>query len=118
MLDLALFRKPAFTGVSAVAFALSAGMFAMFLYMTLYIQDVLGYSPLEAGLRFLPLTLISFFVAPISARFSDRIPARAMMGTGLFLVGIGLLLMHGIEVGDCWTGLLPGLPRSPASGSA
>ena len=51
MLDLSLFRKPAFTGVSAVAFALSAGMFAMFLYMTLYIQDVLGYSPLEAGLR-------------------------------------------------------------------
>ena len=56
MLDLSLFRKPSFTGVSIVAFALSAGMFAMFLYLTLYIQDVLGYSPLEAGLRFLPLT--------------------------------------------------------------
>ena len=53
MLDLSLFRKPAFTGVSIVAFALSAGMFAMFLYLTLYIQDVLGYSPLEAG-RALP----------------------------------------------------------------
>ena len=54
MLDLSLFRKPSFTGVSIVAFALSAGMFAMFLYLTLYIQGVLGYSPLEAGLRFLP----------------------------------------------------------------
>src|SRR5215212_8107323 len=49
MLVLRLFRKPAFVGVSAVAFALSAGMFAMFLYLTIYIQGVLGYSPLEAG---------------------------------------------------------------------
>ena len=53
MLELSLFREPAFAGVSIVAFALSAGMFAMFLYLTLYIQDVLGYSPLEAG-RALP----------------------------------------------------------------
>ena len=47
--------SPSFTGVSIVAFTLSAGMFAMFLYLTLYIQDVLEYSPLQAGLRFLPL---------------------------------------------------------------
>ena len=58
MLDLSLFRKPAFNGVSAVAFGLSGGMFAMFLYLTLYMQDVLDYSPLEAGLRFLPLTVL------------------------------------------------------------
>ncbi len=108
MLDLSLFRKKAFTGVSIVAFALSAGMFAMFLYMTLYIQDVLGYSPLEAGLRFLPLTLLSFIVAPLTAKFSDRIPARVSMGTGLTLVGIGLILMGDISVGDSWTALLPG----------
>ena len=49
MLDLSLFRKPAFNGVSAVAFALSAGMFAMFLYLTIYMQGVLDFSPLEAG---------------------------------------------------------------------
>src|SRR5918999_3085689 len=78
MLELGLFRKPAFNGVSAVAFALSAGMFAMFLYITIYIQGVLGYSPLEAGLRFLPLTLLSFFVAPIAARLGERVPARAL----------------------------------------
>ena len=66
MLDLSLFRSPSFTGVSIVAFALSASMFAMFLYLTLYIQNVLGYSPLEAGLRFLPLTVLSFVVAPIA----------------------------------------------------
>src|ERR671910_44888 len=70
MLDLSLFRKPSFTGVSAVAFALSAGMFAIFLYITLYIQNVLGYSPLEAGLRFIPLTLLSFFVSPIAGKLS------------------------------------------------
>ena len=108
MLDMKLFRKPAFTGVSLVAFCLSAGMFAMFLYLTLYMQDTLEYSPLEAGLRFLPLTLVSFFVAPISARLSDRIPFRALMGTGLFLVGLGLILMNGIATSDSWTGLLPG----------
>jgi len=108
MLDMSLFRKPSFTGVSLVAFCLSAGMFSMFLYLTLYIQDVLGYSPLEAGVRFLPLTLLSFIVAPISARLSSRIPFRALMGTGLFLTGIGLLLMRGIEVDDSWTTLLPG----------
>ena len=108
MLDLSLFRKPSFTGVSIVAFALSAGMFAMFLYLTLYIQGVLGYSPLEAGLRFLPLTVLSFIVAPISGRLLNRVPARAIMGTGLMLVALGLLLMHGIDVDDDWTTLLAG----------
>ena len=108
MLDLSLFRKPSFTGVSIVAFALSAGMFAMFLYLTLYIQGVLGYSPLEAGLRFLPLTVLSFIVAPISGRLLNRVPARAIMGTGLILVALGLLLMHGIDVTDDWTTLLAG----------
>ena len=53
MLDLTLFRRPAFAGASIVAFTVSASMFAMFLYLTLYIQDVLGYDPLQAGLRFL-----------------------------------------------------------------
>jgi hypothetical protein len=109
MLELSLFRKPSFTGVSAVAFCLSAGMFALFLYITLYMQDVLLYSPLEAGVRFLPLSLLSFVVAPLSARLSNRVPHRALMGTGLILVGVGLVLMHGIDVGDSWTTLLLGL---------
>ncbi len=66
-------------------------MFAMFLYLTLYIQDVLGYGPLQAGLRFLPITLLSFFVAPLSGRLSVRVPVRLLLGCGLVLVGIGLL---------------------------
>jgi EmrB/QacA subfamily drug resistance transporter len=108
MLDLQLFRVPAFGGVSIVAWALSAGMFALFLYITLYIQDVLGFTPLEAGLRFLPITLLSFFVAPIAGNLLNRIQARFMLGIGLIVVGVGLVLMHGVAVGDSWTTLLPG----------
>jgi EmrB/QacA subfamily drug resistance transporter len=108
MLDLTLFRKPAFNGVSGVAFALSAGMFAMFLYITIYVQGVLGYSPLGAGLRFLPLTLLSFFVAPIAGKLSNRVPVRVLMGVGLTGVGIGLLLMHGLSADSQWTALLAG----------
>jgi EmrB/QacA subfamily drug resistance transporter len=108
MLDLTLFRKPAFAGASAVALTLSAGMFAMFLYLTLYIQDVLVYSPLQAGLRFLPLTVLGFFVAPISGKLLNRIPVRVILGVGMTLVGIGLLLMRGITVDSTWTTLLLG----------
>jgi EmrB/QacA subfamily drug resistance transporter len=108
MLDLTLFRKPAFNGVSAVAFGLSAGMFAMFLYLTIYMQGVLDYSPLEAGLRFLPLTVLGFIVAPISGALSNRIPIRVLLGTGLAVVGVGLLLMHGITPSSGWTTLLAG----------
>jgi EmrB/QacA subfamily drug resistance transporter len=109
MLELELFRKPAFVGVSAVAFCLSAGMFAMFLYITIYMQDILGYSPLQAGVRFLPLTLTSFFAAPLAARFLNRVPARFFFGVGLTLVAVGLFLMGGISDGSGWTTLLVGL---------
>ena len=108
MFDLSLFRKPAFVGADVAAFALSASMFAMFLYLTLYVQNVLGYSPLEAGLRFLPVTLTSFFVAPISGRLSARVPARLLLGTGLALVGLGLALMTALDPASDWTVLLPG----------
>jgi EmrB/QacA subfamily drug resistance transporter len=108
MLDLSLFRKPSFGGVSIAAFVLSAGMFAMFLYITLYIQNVLGYSPLEAGVRFLPLTLLSFFVAPAAARVMHRVGPRTLMAVGLAFVGVGLLEMRGISTDSEWTTLLPG----------
>jgi EmrB/QacA subfamily drug resistance transporter len=108
MLDLSLFRKPSFGGVSIAAWALSAGMFAMFLYITLYIQNVLGYSPLEAGVRFLPLTLLSFFVAPVAAKVMDRVGPRTLMAVGLAFVGVGLLEMRGISPDSEWTTLLPG----------
>jgi EmrB/QacA subfamily drug resistance transporter len=108
MLDLSLFRKPAFNGVSAVAFGLSAGMFAMFLYLTIYMQSVLGFSPLGTGLRFLPLTVLSFVASPIAGALSHRIPIRVLLGLGLALVGVGLVLMHGVSPGSEWTALLAG----------
>ncbi len=108
MLDFSLFRKRAFNGVSAVAFTLSAGMFALFLYLTIYLQGVLDFSPLEAGLRFLPLTILGFVVAPIAGALSNKIPIRILLGVGMTLVGVGLLLMHGVSVDSEWTTLLVG----------
>jgi EmrB/QacA subfamily drug resistance transporter len=108
MLDLQLFRKPTFAGASIVAFCLSASMFAMFLYLTLYVQNILGYSPLDAGLRFLPITLVSFFVAPLAGRLSARLPVKGFLTVGLLMVGTGLLLMSGLTVRSDWTALLPG----------
>jgi predicted MFS family arabinose efflux permease len=108
MLDLSLFRKPAFDGASIAAFSLSAAMFAMFLYLTLYVQNALGYSALEAGLRFLPVTLLSFLVAPVSGKLAERFGVRWFIAGGLALVGLGLLLMRRIEPGDDWTAMLAG----------
>jgi hypothetical protein len=108
MLDLSLFRRPAFTGANIVAFSISASFFAMFLYLTLYIQDVLGFSPVQAGVRFLPVTLLSFIVAPISGKLSVRVPVRLLLGSGLLLAGIGLLAMTGITASSSWTALIPG----------
>ena len=67
MLDLDLFRHPAFVGVSVATFCIGAGMFALFPYLSIYLQDVLGNSPLGAGLRFLPLTVFVFIV-PLATR--------------------------------------------------
>ena len=108
MLDLSLFRVPTFVGASIAAFGLSSSMFALFLYLTLYIQNGLHYSPLQAGLRFLPITITSFVVAPISGRLSSTIPIRVLLGLGLLLVSAGLLLMHGLTVQSGWTDLLAG----------
>jgi EmrB/QacA subfamily drug resistance transporter len=108
MLDLTLFRRPAFTGASIVAFSVSASIFAMFLYLTLYIQDVLHYDALQAGLRFLPVTLLSFLVAPIAGRLSVRVPVRLLLGGGLLLVSGGLLAMTAVSPSSDWTVLIPG----------
>jgi EmrB/QacA subfamily drug resistance transporter len=108
MLDLSLFRNKAFAGVSIVAFSLSAAMFSMFLYITLYLQNSLGYSPLETGVRFLPLTVVSFFVAAAAGRLTHTVAPRILFGIGLSLVGLGLVLMHGVTESSTWTTLLPG----------
>jgi predicted MFS family arabinose efflux permease len=80
----------------------------MFLYLTLYLQDVLGLSPLQTGVRFLPLSLISFVAAPIAGRLSARVPIRLLLGSGLALVALSMWLMSGISLSSDWTTLLPG----------
>jgi hypothetical protein len=108
LLDLSLFRKPAFTGVTIAGFALSASIFSMFLYITLFFQNVLGFSPFEAGLRSLPVTMPILFVSPLSGRLTARVPVRLLLGTGLAFVTVGLLLMGNLSDSSGWTALLPG----------
>jgi EmrB/QacA subfamily drug resistance transporter len=108
MFDLSLFRKPTFNGASVVAFAVSSSMFAMFLYLTLYLQTILGFSPLQTGLRFLPVTVVSFFVAAAAGNLTERVPVRLLLGLGLALTGAGLLLMRGLTASSHWTALLVG----------
>ncbi len=108
MLPLGLFRRRAFTGVQLAAFAISGSIFALFLYLTLYLQNYLGLSPFEAGLRYLPITVVSFFAAPVAGLLLSRVQARLMLSIGLAGVGAGLLLMAGIDAGSEWTTLLGG----------
>ena len=111
MFDVTLFRKPTFDGASVVAFTISSAMFAMFLYLVLYIQTILGLSPLQTGLRFLPFTVVSFFIAVLSGNLSTRVPIRFLLSGGLLLTAIGLLLMRGLTVSSGWTRCWPGHRR-------
>ena len=108
MLDVSLFRRPAFVGVSLSTFALGAGMFAMFPYLSIYLQDVLDTSPLGAGLRLLPLTVFVFAVPLATRSVAHRVPAWIFAGIGLLLVSASLLLMHGVSATSSWTTLLAG----------
>jgi EmrB/QacA subfamily drug resistance transporter len=108
MLPLDLFRRRAFTGVQLAAAGVSVSLFALFLYLTLYLQDYHHYSPLQSGLRYLPITLGAFVAAPVAGALLGRVPARVLMATGLAGTGIGLLLMSGLDQGSGWTALLPG----------
>jgi EmrB/QacA subfamily drug resistance transporter len=108
MFDMTLFRQRAFVGVSVATFSIAAGMFAMFPYLSIYLQDILGFSPLATGVRFLPLTAFVFFVPLATRRIAARVPLRAMIGVGLALVAGGLALMYGLDADSAWTALLAG----------
>jgi EmrB/QacA subfamily drug resistance transporter len=109
MLDITLFRQRPFVGVSLATFAIAVGMFAMFPYISIYLQDVLGYSPLGAGLRLLPITGFVFVIPLATRRFAQRVPLRVMIGVGLAFVAVGLALMHRAHAGSHWTALLAGM---------
>ncbi len=99
MFDLSLFRLPTFTGGSVAAFGLSASIFAMLLYIVLYLQDILGYSPLGTGVRVMFLSGAILVSATAAGRLTSRVPIRLLIGPGLILVGVGLLLMRGLNAG-------------------
>ncbi len=109
MFDLSLFRKPTFAGGSIAAFGLSASIFSMLLYLTLYLQDVLGFSALQTGLRLLTASGSILVFATLSGRLSSHVPVRLLIGPGLIIVGVGLLLMRGLDAQSEWTHLVPGL---------
>jgi hypothetical protein len=108
MFDLALFRLPTFSGGSVAAFGISASIFSMLLYLVLYLQDILGYSALATGVRVMYLSGGILVTATVAGRLSSRVPVRLLIGPGLILVGVGLLLMRGLNAGSSWTHLIPG----------
>jgi predicted MFS family arabinose efflux permease len=109
MLDLALLRKPTFTGGLIAAFGISASLFSLLTFLVIYLQNVLGYSAVATGVRFLALTGAIFLTAGIAGRLSTRVPTRLLIGPGFVLIGSGLLLMRGLTTASGWTHLLPGL---------
>jgi EmrB/QacA subfamily drug resistance transporter len=108
MLDVSLFRRPVFLGVQLATFCLGAGMFALFPFLSIYLQDIDGASPLGAGLRFLPITAFVFFVPLATRNLAARAPMWALLAGSLAIVAAGLLLMQAVSVDSSWTVLLPG----------
>jgi hypothetical protein len=81
MADLRLFRRRSFAATGFVAFAISATVIGMISYLSLYVQNTLGYSPVQGGLRFLPLFVASFTVALLTGRLIGKVPMRGRRGS-------------------------------------
>lgn len=110
MVDPRLFKNASYTGAAICAFTLSAGLYALFFYLTLYLQNFLGFDALGAGLRFLPLSALVLFTAPLAGRMTDRIGAKPVLFTGLGMITIAVALMTRISPADTaadWVVLLP-----------
>jgi EmrB/QacA subfamily drug resistance transporter len=108
LFDLKLFRTPTFFGGSIAAFTMNGSLFAMLIYLVLYLQNAQGLSPLAASVRLLLISASSLVVSIIAGRLTNRVPVRWLIGPGLALVGTGLLLMAGNADTDTWTHLIPG----------
>jgi EmrB/QacA subfamily drug resistance transporter len=109
MLDLSLFRNGTFTGANIVALLVTLAMFGVFFFMSLYVQRILGYSPVQAGAIFLPMTLLIMVIAPLAGKLSDKVGSRWLMAGGLTLTGGSLLLFSQLGLHSDFWNLLPGL---------
>ena len=108
MLPTAMFRDRHFTGAQVTAFAISSSLFAVFLFATLYVQAVLGMTPIQTGLVYLPGTVVMFLVAGATAALTERYPAGRLIAFSLVLVAAGLLLMLLAGATSSWVMVLPG----------
>ncbi|MEP9383036.1 MFS transporter [Nocardioides sp. KR10-350] len=109
MFDLGLLRIPTFLGGSVAAFAMNGSLFAMLLYLTLFLQSDLGYSAVQTGVRLLLMSGVTMVLATIAGRLSSGRSVRWLIGTGLVVVGVALLTMSGLDAGSDWTHLIVGL---------
>jgi len=116
MFDLSLLRTPTFAGGSIAAFAMNGSLYAVLLWLVLYLQDILGYSAQDAGLRLAIISGAQFVTAAIAGRISEHVPARWLIGPGLVLVGVGLIIMGGLTGSSDWTHLIPGFIVSGLGG--
>jgi EmrB/QacA subfamily drug resistance transporter len=108
MADLRLFRRRSFASTGFVAFAISATVIGMITYLSLYIQNILGYSPVQAGLRFLPMTLVSFTIALLTGRLIGKVAMRVLLGVAMAAAAAGLASMAHLTTTSTWLVLLPG----------
>jgi EmrB/QacA subfamily drug resistance transporter len=109
MLDLELFRNGTFAGANAVVLLVALAMFGVFFFVSLYMQNILGYSAVQAGAAFLPMTILIILIAPVAGRTSDRVGSRWLMTAGMVLVGLQLLYFSRLGVDETFWSLLPGL---------
>jgi EmrB/QacA subfamily drug resistance transporter len=108
MVDFSFFSSRTFLGANIVAFIVSFAMMAMFFFLALYMQNILNYSPLEAGVRFLPSTLMIVLLAPVAGRLADRVGPRPLMTFGLTSVSAALFWQSHLSVSSSYMSLLPG----------
>jgi EmrB/QacA subfamily drug resistance transporter len=109
MLDLSLFRNRGFAGANTVMLLVGLAMFGVFFYVSLYVQQILGYSPVQAGAAFLPWTLLIILIAPQAGRLSDRFGPRPFVTTGLLLVAGSLAVFSRLGVHESFWSLLPAM---------
>jgi EmrB/QacA subfamily drug resistance transporter len=106
MVEFGLFRTRQFIGSNLVAFIITFAMMGTFFFMALYMQDILGYSALEAGVRFLPTTMVIAVVAPIAGRLADRLGPALPMSAGLAVLAVAMFMFAGISPSTTYGGLL------------